>query len=206
MSKFSPPHSIARGPGRPREYDMDEALDKAVRVFSERGYHATSITDLTDAMELSQGSIYKAFKDKRAIFLAAFDRYKVVRNERLACAIKGGKTGLERLRNALTFYADSSHGAEGAQGCLVVGSATELAIFDEEVARRVEASFARNEALIAELIEQGQADGSIPTRIDSKATSRLMLCLLQGMRVVGKTGRTREEMASVVEVAMRTLV
>nr|WP_184517738.1 TetR/AcrR family transcriptional regulator [Tardiphaga robiniae] len=204
MSK-AVPSSASRGPGRPREFDVDEALDKAVRVFCERGYHATSIGDLTDAMELTQGSIYKAFKDKRAVFVAAFDRNKAVRNEKLARAIKNGATGLERIRSALAFYVESSHGAEGLQGCLVVGSATELAIFDKEVAERVTASFKRNEAMMAELIQQGQVDGSIPTGIDSKATARLMLCLLQGMRVIGKTGRTRAEMAAVVEVAMRTL-
>lgn len=176
-----------------------------MKVFGERGYHATSIGDLSDATGLTQGSIYKAFKDKRAVFLAAFDRNRAVRGEKLARAIAGGTTGLERIRNALAFYAEASHGAEGLQGCLIVGSATELAIFDAEVARRVEAAFDRNEALIVELIEQGRADGSIPARIDSEATARLILCVLQGMRVLGKTGRTREEMAAVVEVAMHTL-
>ncbi|MDA4634974.1 TetR/AcrR family transcriptional regulator, partial [Escherichia coli] len=58
-----------RGRGRPREFDMNEALDKALRVFSERGYHATSIGNLTDAMQLASGSVYKAFKDKRGVFL-----------------------------------------------------------------------------------------------------------------------------------------
>lgn len=199
------PSSTSRSPGRPREFDMDEALDKAVRIFCERGYHATSIGDLTDAMELAQGSIYKAFKDKRAVFLAAFDRYKAVRGEKLDRVLQTGKTGLDRVRSALAFYVESSHGAEGRQGCLVVGSAAELATLDEDVARRVTAALNRNEALMTELIQQGQADGSIPARVDSKATARLMLCLLQGMRVVGKTGRTREEMAAVVEVAMGTL-
>src|SRR6516225_2999494 len=69
--------------GRPREFDIDAALDKSVRVFRERGYHATSIADLTEAMELASGSVYKAFKDKRAVFLAAFDREAIVRGEKL---------------------------------------------------------------------------------------------------------------------------
>jgi TetR/AcrR family transcriptional regulator, transcriptional repressor for nem operon len=197
--------SIPRGPGRPREFDIDEALDKATRVFCERGYHATSIGDLTEAMQLAQGSLYKAFKDKRAVFLAAFDRNAVVRGEKLQNVISTGRTGLDRIREALTFHMEASHGAPGRQGCLVVGSAAELATFDDDVAQRVAVALDKSEALMAELIRQGQADGSIPSHIDSEATARLMLCLLQGMRVVGKTGRTREEMAAVVEVAMRTL-
>ena len=66
---------------------MDEVLDKAVRVFCERGYHATSIGDLTDAMALTSGSVYKAFKDKKSVFLAALDRYKTVRDAKLHLAI-----------------------------------------------------------------------------------------------------------------------
>jgi len=57
--------TVSRGRGRPREFDIDTALDKAARVFRERGYHATSIADLTEAMELASGNVYKTFKDKR---------------------------------------------------------------------------------------------------------------------------------------------
>ncbi|HWK47712.1 MAG TPA: TetR/AcrR family transcriptional regulator [Stellaceae bacterium] len=184
---------------------MDEALDKAVRVFSERGYHATSIGDLTGAMELASGSVYKAFKDKKAVFLAALDRYKLVRDEKLRQAIGTGGTGRDRIRAFLTFYAEASHGGAGRRGCLVVGGAAELAIFDEDVARRITAALGRNEALMAEQIRQGQSDGSIPDHVDGEATARLMLCLVQGMRVVGKTGRARAEMAAVVDIAMKIL-
>src|ERR1700749_2173609 len=85
--------------GRPREFDMDEALDQAIRVFSEQGYHATSIGDLIDAMGLASGSIYKAFRVKRAVFFAAFDRYKALRNEKVYQASRSAKSGRERLRD-----------------------------------------------------------------------------------------------------------
>src|ERR1700761_1859071 len=75
---------IARPCGRPREFDMDEALDRAIRVFCEQGYNATSIGDLIDAMGLASGSIYKAFHDKRAVFLAALDRHVLLRKEQIA--------------------------------------------------------------------------------------------------------------------------
>jgi AcrR family transcriptional regulator len=83
--------TASRGRGRPREFDIDAALDKSVRIFRERGYHATSIGDLTKAMELASGSVYKAFKDKRAVFLAAFDREGKRRREQLGCFSRSNK-------------------------------------------------------------------------------------------------------------------
>ena len=188
--------------GRPREFDMDAALDQALRVFSERGYYAASISELTEAMGLTAGSVYKAFGDKLGIFLAAFDRYRKVRrglmDERLAVA----PNGYEKLRELLTVYAESSSGEVGRQGCLVVGSATELALFDEEAANRVAFAFDTDEQFLIDLIRLGQEDGSVPDRLDVESTARTMLGLMKGMRLIGKTGRTREQMIAVAETAM----
>ena len=74
MTTATPSHFPSKSRGRPREFDIDEALDKAIPVLCGRGYHGTSINDLADAMQLTVGSIYKAFKDKRGVFLAALDR------------------------------------------------------------------------------------------------------------------------------------
>lgn len=188
--------------GRPREFDMDAALDQALRVFSERGYYAASISELTEAMGLTAGSVYKAFGDKRGIFLATFNRYRKVRrglmDERLAVA----PNGYEKLRELLTVYAESSSGEVGRQGCLVVGSATELALFDEEAAYSVAFAFDTDEQFLIDLIRLGQEDGSVPDRLDVESTARTMLCLMKGMRLIGKTGRTREQMIAVAETAM----
>jgi AcrR family transcriptional regulator len=184
---------------------MDAALDKALRVFSERGYHAASIAELTDAMELASGSVYKAFKDKRGIFLAAFDRYRAVRRDLLDARMAKAGTGREKIRAVLTSYAISSCGESGRRGCLVVGSANELAILDAEAAARVAAAFHANERLILDLLRLGQSDGSISRSIDVETTARALLCLTKGMRIVGKTGRTEEDMAAVAEAAMKLL-
>ena len=126
--------------GRPREFDRDAALDRALQVFSERGYHAASISELTEAMGLASGSVYKAFKDKRGIFLAGFDRYRTVRRGLLDARMAKVGTGREKIREVLAHYALSSHGASGRCGCLVVSSANDLALFDEEAAERVAAA------------------------------------------------------------------
>jgi TetR/AcrR family transcriptional repressor of nem operon len=191
--------------GRPREFDMDEAVDKAIPVFCERGFHGTSINDLADAMQLTVGSIYKAFKDKRGVFLAAVDREASLRDARLRRTLHAAKSGRDKVHAALMFYVELSHGAAGIQGCLTISTAVDLTISDPEIAERAADVFRRREAHIAELLAQGQADGSIAENIDGEGTARMMLCLLQGLRVVGKTGRTRKDLMAVIEAAMKTL-
>ncbi len=191
--------------GRPREFDVADALDKAVRVFCERGYHATSIGDLTEATGLASGSLYKAFKDKRGLYVAALTHYKESRDAELRAALAPARTGRERVRAALLHYAESSHGERGRIGCLVINGATELATFDAELGRWVAGSLRRNETLLSGLLREGIADGSVPPHVDPAVTGRLLLCVIQGMRVVGKTGTTRKDTLALVDVALKTL-
>lgn len=194
-----------RAAGRPREFDMNAALDQAIVVFTERGYHGTSIGDLSLAMGVTAGSLYKAFADKKAIFLAAFDRYKLVKNGLRDAAIEPGKDGRERIRLLLHFYADGSHGEVGRRGCLVVGAAVELALFDAEADARVARSQAGFETLFERLVREGQADGSIGAHIDPQVTAHLLYAVIQGMRVIGKGGQDFARATATAEAALKIL-
>ena len=194
-----------RGPGRPREFDLDQALDGAIRVFSEQGYHATSITDLKVATGVTAGSLYKAFADKRDVFLAALDRYLLLRDLQVQTRLATARTGRERIQALLGLYAEWSHDAQGRRGCLVVGSAVELSASDAEVAVRVAGVLARYEKRLAGFVEAGLEDGSVPPQVDGPAAARVLLCVMQGMRVIGKMGRTRADMEDMVETAMKVV-
>ncbi|NLR96454.1 TetR/AcrR family transcriptional regulator [Rhizobium sp. P38BS-XIX] len=191
--------------GRPREFDMDSALDEALRVFSERGYYAASISELTEAMGLTAGSIYKAFGDKRGVFLAVFSRYRQVRQQLIDDTLATSPNAHEKLRALVTYFADASCGESGRRGCLVVGSATELALFDEEVAGRVAVAFDFDEKRILDLIRLGHSDGSVAKHVDPEGTACALLALTKGMRVIGKTGRNTAQMLAAVETAMKLL-
>lgn len=191
--------------GRPREFDMDLALKRAARVFRERGYHATSIADLTAAMQLASGSVYKAFKDKQAIYAAVFEYEWRTDREKLRTLIEAATSGRERVRATLSFYAGISSGAEGKRGCIVVGGAAELSTLKHDMAQRIIAVLRESERLLVDLIQMGRADGSISSTVDSVVIARLLLCLLQGMRIAGKAGRSRKEMMEVVDAAMKLL-
>lgn len=205
MTSPSPSPTSSRGPGRPREFDMDTVLDGAVRVFRERGYHATSVGDLSEATGLTAGSLYKAFGDKRGVFLAAFAHYVEARNAGLRRLLDRQPSGYEKIRAVLHFYAQSSHGSEGRRGCLVVSSATALATFDDEIAAQVEAAMRRSEDLLRQLLRQGQEDGSVAQDIDVTAMARVLLAVLQGFRLIGKSGRTRNDMMAAADQALKLL-
>lgn len=199
------PSSATRGPGRPREFDIDDALDGAIAVFSARGYAGTSIKDLVTAMKVTPGSLYKAFPDKRAIFVGAFERYLALRHAKIAQRSRKGQSGYEQIKAILTLYAEYSHGVQGRQGCLVIGSAVELSAVDADVAARVAKTFERYEQRFESLIRTGQSDGSISANVSSEAIARLLLCITQGMRVLGKTGRSAKEMMQTVQSALQLL-
>ncbi len=172
--------------GRPRQFDTDMALDNAMRVFREKGYHGATISDLSEAMQLTAGSIYKAFQDKRGLFLQVFTRYTSLRNKALAERLSQQPDGRACIAELLRFYLESATSVDGRRGCLVVGSAIELKQFDSELAALVHAALTRNQHAILQLIEQGQQDGSINAQHDANALSHVLLCLVLGMRVAGK--------------------
>ncbi len=198
----SPKDSVERrGPGRPREFDMDTALSRALVVFSERGYHAASLAELRVAMKLATGSLYKAFQDKRAIFLATLDYYIARRDRQVRERLDAQHSGRDKLRALLQFYAESASDSEGRRGCMVVTSAAELATLDAEAAAKVRGAMRQVESLVCDLIKLGQSDGSIRPNLDAEAVAGALFCVIQGLRVVGKTGRAKSEMMSVANQA-----
>jgi TetR/AcrR family transcriptional regulator, transcriptional repressor for nem operon len=197
--------ATARERGRPREFDTNAALDSAILYFRAHGYNGVSIADLTDALKLSAGSIYKAFHSKHELFCSSLDRYLKLRGAKLSEITDSSESGREKLRRVLMFYAESSYASEGRYGCLVIVGAVELASTDAEVAAKVSVALARNEERLMAIIREGQADGSIPKRVDAPATARALLAVVQGMRVLGKTGQERDATMAVVETAMRLL-
>ena len=172
--------------GRPRQFDIDIALDRAMLVFREKGYHSASINDLGAAMELTAGSIYKAFNDKRGLFLQVFSRYTSLRNQQLRQRLDHQPNGRAQIAELLRFYLESASDIEGRRGCLVVGSAIELQVLDQELAELVRLALQRNLTSITALLEHGQQDGSVNSQLDVQALGGILLCIVLGMRVAGK--------------------
>ncbi|WP_434027742.1 TetR/AcrR family transcriptional regulator [[Pseudomonas] boreopolis] len=185
-----PAAASTRLPGRPREFDAELALERALEVFRERGYGGASIALLGQAMGLTTGSIYKAYGDKRALFLEAFERYVQARAADLRQRLETRRSGRERIAATIDFYLEFSQGIEGLRGCLVAGSAAEARTLDTSMQAIVADALRRNQAQLEELVRQGQADGSVPSRLVPGHAAQALLAFLLGLRVLGKAGHS----------------
>lgn len=191
-------------PGRPREFDLDDAVRDALEVFRQRGYHGASMVDLIEGTKVSRGSLYKAFPDKRSLFFAAFDLYAREALERLRDKLAVGDAR-EGIRTALLHYAHVSAQACWQKGCLITTATGELLPDDAEARQRVESYYARMRAMLAEAVRRGQADGLIDPRAEAEALARYLQTVIQGMRLVAKTGLNEAELREVALAAMQAL-
>src|SRR6202020_2130919 len=142
--------------GRPRSFDTEAAVERAMGVFWSRGYHATALPDLLRATKLSRGSLYAAFGDKHSLFLRALDRYIADALARIDVELAPPGEPIDGLRAYLAGYVDRTSGANGRRGCLLVATAMELAGQDVEVCRRVAGFFKAMEAKLADALSRGE--------------------------------------------------
>lgn len=172
--------------GRPRGFDMESVVARAVPVFREHGYEGASIDSLKTATGLTAGSLYKAFKDKRGVFTAAFAHYVKHRHHDLAGRLQVLATGRERVAETLRFYLESASGPEGRQGCLVLASLIEATTLDGALHETLSDTLAANRTTLIGMLGLGQRDGSIRADLAIEPCADLLLSLLQGFRALGK--------------------
>lgn len=191
--------------GRPREFELDEAVRKAMGVFWDRGYHDASLPDLLEGMDLSRGSFYKAFVDKRGVYLRALDAYIEDAIRTVGEALHSNPSPKAAIRQAFSQQVDSSSGKEGLRGCFVVLAAVEMLPGDEDVSSRISRLFRRLQDLYAATIIRAQAVGEIDPRLDERTLARFLVSQIQGMRVLGKAGADREQTRAVIDLALKVL-
>ncbi|WP_250536861.1 TetR/AcrR family transcriptional regulator [Caballeronia sp. AZ10_KS36] len=190
--------------GRPREFELIDAARDAMNVFWDRGYEGASLSDLIEGTGLSRGSLYKAFGDKKGLLLAALDVYMSEGLKATADILSRPGAVKDAIRESLMRYVRLSVGDAGRRGCLVVAMTTELAGRDAEVVERTGRMFRRLQQIYAAAIVRGQASGEIAEG-DEQALARFLVCQIEGMRVLGKTGVPKADMIALVDIAMSIL-
>ncbi len=170
---------------RPRQFDEASALAAAIRCFWSRGYEATSVRDLADAMGITGPSLYNAFGDKRALYLKAIDHYvengfcdRVRRFENQLAPLAAIAAFFEEI--VALSLADTEH-----KGCLVVNAALETAPHDAEFQAALAAVLGDMESFFLRCVQAGQA-GSVNATQPAADLARTLLGLLMGLRVLAR--------------------
>lgn len=191
---------------RPREFDVDEALDRAMQVFWAKGYEATSLADLTTAMGLSKSSLYETFGNKHELFLSTLDYYnRTVTTQRVATLIESGgstKTGISRVFNEII---DDILSKDERRGCFVTNCAVEVAACDPAAAKRVTAGLLHLEDTFFRAVKRGQDAGEISAKQDPRVLARYLTSSLNGMIVMAKAAPDRQALDDVAGVILSTL-
>lgn len=184
---------------RTKEFDPDAALQKALELFWERGYEATSMADLVERLGIARASIYATFGGKHDLYVKAFERYLQTRDPDVVEALSQPGPALPAVRSLVEAYAEESRCDQRRRGCMVVNAAVEVMPRDPQIARRVEASWDTLETALTSALTRARAQGEISADKDPRALARFLLVVMQGIRVLGRAhpdaGRLRDAAA-----------
>ncbi|MCP3104480.1 TetR/AcrR family transcriptional regulator [Myxococcus sp. K15C18031901] len=172
---------------RPKEFDRDEAVRRAMGVFWEKGYEATSTDDLLRAMGIGRQSMYDTFGDKHRLYLEALQRYQAESAASLMERLRAEDSPLAAVERVLMAIASES-AAERARGCMGVNAIAELAQKDAEVASVSKSAAMTCEAAFERVVQQAKRRGEVPPSVDARQAGRFLLNALQGLRVTAKAG------------------
>ena len=165
-------------------------MERAMNVFWTRGYHATALPDLLRETKLSRGSLYAAFGDKHSLFLLALDRYIADAIARMDVEFAPGRDPVDGLRAYFAGYVERNSGAKGRRGCLLVATAMELAGQDADAGRRIAGFFKAMEFKVADALSRAKAAGRLASGVEPSSAARILVCFVEGLRVVAKPGPT----------------
>ncbi|MEU9027612.1 TetR/AcrR family transcriptional regulator [Streptomyces sp. NPDC048383] len=191
--------------GRPKQFDPDVAVERAMDVFWRKGYAATTPQDLVDEIGIGKGSLYHAFGSKQALFERALTRYRDAQAAWLTELLDHPGPAKDRLRGALEALVALDLGDPDRRGCMAVNTAAESTPSDPWTTDTVRGMFARTEGAFRATVEEGQRAGEIDAGRDAAAVASWLLATVIGMRVLAKTAQDASQLTRVVDAAVAAL-
>jgi AcrR family transcriptional regulator len=188
--------------GRPREFDVEKALDRALEVFWRQGYEGASLPDLTRAMGINRPSLYAAFGNKEELFRKALDRYAQGPAGYIGEALQEAKAKrvFERL---LEQSAELLTDPRNPRGCLLVQGALACGESNEAIRQELASRRAVGETAIRQRFARAQREGDLPADTDAADLARYVMTVMQGMSVMAAGGATRKQLQRIVRLAQR---
>jgi TetR/AcrR family transcriptional repressor of nem operon len=185
---------------RPREFDVEQALDAAIAVFRDHGYEGASAQMLTDAMGIGRQSLYTAFGDKWQLYCAAVRRFTEAERKAHLEALRSGVRAVDGVAAMLERVVD-----DAIRPCLGVNSICEFGRSRPGLTKIHEAEGRGLRAAMAERIREGQHENDIAANLDPEIAAQFLLASIAGIRIAARGGADRKTLDGVREIALRSL-
>ncbi|MEU8388925.1 TetR/AcrR family transcriptional regulator [Micromonospora sp. NPDC048842] len=191
--------------GRPRGFDADEALERAVEVFWRQGYEGASMNDLAEAMGINKPSLYAAFGGKEELFRKAVARYAEKDMEYARDAF-AQPTAYEVVATLLRENAIAVTRTDRPAGCLSIQGGTSCSTENASIAGFLATSRLGGEGALADRLARAVADGDLPAQADPVALARFVMIVTEGQAVHAAAGVSREDLRQAAEIALAGFV
>ncbi len=188
--------------GRPREFDEDKALEAAMEAFWQKGYEATSLSDLCNCTGLHKGSLYQTFGSKHELFMRALRNYTDRTFAEVASVISESESPLENIRAVMHKVINQ---ASEESGCMMMNSLAELAPRDPEVKEALQASAGRRLTAMTELVAAAKAAGEIRDPREPDQIAVQLMVTIAGTATTMKGFLTREQGLQTIDNVLESL-
>jgi len=189
---------------RPRTFDRDEVLDRAVQLFWTQGYERTSVQDLVDSMGIQRGSLYAAFGDKKHLFLEALDRYEQTFRGEMERLLDGPGRAHDGIRAVFERVLHECSCDDGYKGCFMTNTAVALSEKDEDTIRRIHVNLKHMEDVFCEALQRDATAGTLGEH-QPRRLARFLTNSLQGLRVLSRCRADSDVLKDTIEVTLSLL-
>jgi TetR/AcrR family transcriptional repressor of nem operon len=190
---------------RPRNFEPDAAIDRALDVFWSKGYEATSLDDLCAATGLSRSSFYATFGSKKNMLLQTVTRYSEQRTPHLTAVLAQDMSVRDAFARLARLFIDQIVSGSGRRGCFLGNCAAELPRNERAALAKVREGLAATEAAFHNALVRGQARGELPPDSDTAALARYLTAAFQGLRLVGKVNPDRQALTDIADTILQAL-
>ncbi len=190
---------------RPREFNVDTALDRALDVFWSKGYEATSLDDLCEVTGLSRSSLYAAFGSKRNLLLQTVGRYADRRTPNIEAVLARPIPVRDAFASLAGQFIDQIVAGPGRRGCYLGNCAAELRRDDRAAMKQVRQGLAGTETTFREALTRAKMRGELSAATDADALARFLTAAFQGLRLVGKVNPDRAVLEDIARTMLQCL-
>ena len=187
---------------RPKEFDQEKALRKAIRVFCQQGFAATSTDELMRVMDVGRQSMYDTFGDKRALFLKALAMYVRASVHSINLELERPGSALSAVQKALAAFAERSD-LSSADGCMGLNAISEFGRRDADVTRITRNAARIQRRTLMQVLTRAKEQGELSSRADLDSMADFFESTLAGIRMAAKAGKSRQALRNIAAFAGR---